>query len=220
MKKPLQSTHPSEAEEQRLLGLMEYETKARLAGYLKIAGVDEVGRGPLAGPLVACAAILSHSARFWGINDSKKVSSIQRERLYAELTQSKDVQFAICAVSHEEIDRINIHQATLHAMAQAIATLPVRPDFLLVDGLHLPRVLLPHQKIVKGDALSQSIAAASILAKVTRDRMMVELHEQWPEYGFDRHKGYGTPEHLKAIKTYGLCPIHRKSFSPCASVLS
>jgi ribonuclease HII len=202
------------AEQSRLSALMKYESEARTLGYSQIAGIDEAGRGPLAGPVVAAACILPASASFTGIDDSKRLTPVQREKLFKTLTQSAGVVFAVGSVSHEEIDRLNIYQATIQAMLQAVAALSVIPEYLLVDGMKLPHPKIPSQGIIKGDALSQSIAAASIIAKVTRDRMMLEYHAQWPQYGFDRHKGYGTPQHLQALDTYGPCPIHRMSYEP------
>jgi ribonuclease HII len=203
----------------RLQALMKYEKEVRTKGYSNIAGIDEAGRGPLAGPVVAAACILDSKAKFDGIDDSKCLSAIKRELLYKELSKSKKVIFSIGSISHEEIDRVNIYQATILAMFQAVAGLTITPDFLLVDGMNLPHPSIPHQKIIKGDSLSQSIAAASIIAKVTRDRLMLEYHEMWPLYGFDKHKGYGTAQHLDAIEKYGPCPIHRMTFAPLKLLL-
>lgn len=204
----------SDSEQRRLRALTRFEKKARSQGFNAIAGIDEAGRGPLAGPVVAAACLIPKRVYFHGIDDSKKLTSEQRERLFEEISKRKGVFFAVGIVSHLEIDRLNIYQATIQAMLQAVAALTVVPDLLLVDGLNLPHPNIPCQKIIRGDALSQSIAAASIVAKVTRDRMMVELDQQWPQYGFKNHKGYSTPEHLEAIAQHGPSPVHRLSFSP------
>lgn len=197
---------------------MRFEKKARSQGFNAIAGIDEAGRGPLAGPVVAAACLIPQRVYFRGIDDSKKLTAEQREDLFAEISAKKGVFFAVGIVSSIEIDRINIYQATIQAMLQAVSALGMTPDLLLVDGLNLPHPHIPTQKIIGGDALSQSIAAASIIAKVTRDRLMVELDQQWPQYGFKQHKGYSTPQHLEAIAVYGVSPIHRKSFAPCKPV--
>jgi ribonuclease HII len=191
-----------------------YERELWQAGYSAIAGVDEAGRGPLAGPVVAAAVIFATDAPLIpGINDSKKLTAGQREALYTEIVRSA-MAFGIGSASHEEIDRINILQASYQAMAEAVVVLAPQADYLLVDGRGVPQCGTPGRAVVRGDSLSMSIAAASILAKVTRDRIMHELHELYPEYGFARHKGYPTPEHIQAIRRYGLCPVHRRSFHP------
>lgn len=202
-------------EQQRLLQLMHYEQEARCQGYHSIAGIDEAGRGPLAGPVVAAACILPEGMMISGIDDSKKLTEKKREKLFDFLTTSPEVIYGIGIVSSEEIDRVNIYQATILAMLQAVAALALRPDYLLVDGLKLPHPEITSEKIIKGDAKSQSIAAASVLAKVTRDRLMEKYCLQWPQYGFSKHKGYGTAHHLKALTVHGPCPIHRLSFAPC-----
>lgn len=194
---------------------MSFERKARSQGYKYIAGVDEAGRGPLAGPVVAAACIIPRGVYFSGIDDSKKLTPEQREMLFAALTTHPKVIYALGVVSAEVIDRVNIYQATIQAMFQAIAGLSQEPDYLLVDGMALPHSL-PSQKIIGGDGKSQSIAAASVLAKVTRDRMAQEWEIKWPEYGFGRHKGYGTPQHLAALALHGPCALHRHSFAPIA----
>ena len=181
-------------------------------GYHRIAGVDEVGRGPLAGPVVAAAVILPQEGIREKLFDSKQISSKKREDLYKTIfAEAEGVGIGI--IGQEEIDRINILQATLKAMALAIENLPHPPDFILIDGsqggLALP---IPQKPIRKGDRLCNSIAAASIVAKVTRDRMMLECHQQYPEYNFARHKGYGTKEHQRAIERFGVCELHRKTF--------
>jgi ribonuclease HII len=190
-------------------------------GVARVAGVDEAGRGPLAGPVVAAAVIFP---RDWicrglprelaGLNDSKQLTPARRESFFAFLTASAEIQFALAATGPAEIDKINILRATHRAMNAALAALPAPPDHVLVDGLPGPSLPFPQTALVKGDALSYSIAAASVLAKVTRDRAMLEWDRRYPGYGFARHKGYGTPEHLAALVRFGPCPIHRRSFAP------
>ncbi len=183
-----------------------------------LAGVDEVGRGPLAGDVVTAAVILHPERKIEGLADSKKLSERRREQLYAEICD-KAVAFAIARCSVEEIDRLNILQASLLAMHRAVDALPVAAEFVVVDGNHLPKWRYPSQAIVQGDARVPAIAAASILAKVTRDRELVAFDEQYPGYGLARHKGYPTREHLQAIRTLGVTPIHRKSFAPVEEIL-
>jgi ribonuclease HII len=180
-------------------------------GYHRIAGVDEVGRGPLAGPVVAAAVILSEDGIGERLFDSKKISSKKREHLY-ETILAKAQGVGIGIIGQEEIDRINILEATLEAMALAIGNLPIPPDFVLIDGPHGIKVSIPQKPIRKGDQLCNSIAAASIVAKVTRDRMMLECHQKYPQYNFAQHKGYGTKEHQRAIEKFGACELHRKTF--------
>jgi ribonuclease HII len=177
------------------------------------AGVDEAGRGPLAGPVVAAAVILDDRARIRGLNDSKRLSAPIRERLFDEI-HAKALCFCIAQASVEEIDALNILQATLLAMRRAVEGLRLRPNKVLVDGNQLPRLRIAAEAIVGGDAKVKSISAASILAKVHRDRLCLELHAQHPQYGFDSHKGYATPEHLAALRDHGVCPHHRRSFAP------
>lgn len=206
-----------EMNEQELLRLQQltvYETLAREQGFSTIAGVDEAGRGPLAGPVVAAACIIPPHTYIPGVNDSKKMSPQQRADVFKRLTEDPSIYYGIGVISHQIIDSINIYQATIQAMLQAVDNLAREPDLLLVDGMNLKHHTICSQKIIRGDALSQSIAAASVIAKVTRDTLMQESHEQWPHYGFEQHKGYGTPQHLAAIRSYGPCPIHRRSFSP------
>ncbi len=180
-------------------------------GYQRIAGVDEVGRGPLAGPVVAAAVILPRDGIGERLFDSKKISWKKREHLYETiLSEAQGVGIGI--IGQEEIDRINILQATLKAMALAIQNLPIPPDFILIDGSQGITLPVPQKAIRKGDQLCNSIAAASIVAKVTRDRMMLECHQQYPQYNFAGHKGYGTEEHRKAIEKFGACELHRKTF--------
>ena len=180
-------------------------------GYQRIAGVDEVGRGPLAGPVVAAAVILPKEGIGEELFDSKKISSKKREHLYeAILAEAQEVGIGI--IGQEEIDRLNILQATLKAMALAIENLPTPPDFILIDGPHGLRLSIPQKPIRKGDQLCNSMAAASIVAKVTRDRMTQEWHQKYPQYNFAKHKGYGTKEHRRAIEKFGVCELHRKTF--------
>lgn len=201
------------AEKKRLQALLKYETAAWEKGFQAVAGIDEAGRGPLAGPVVAAACIIPKGIVFPGVNDSKQLSAAVRERLFEQVTTTTGVHFAVGCVDAAEIDRINIYQATILAMQEAVKGLICRPDYLLVDGMQLPHEI-PVLKIIGGDALSQSIAAASIIAKVTRDAMMEKYHQEWPQYGFARHKGYGTEAHLAALAEHGPCRIHRFSFRP------
>ena len=181
------------------------------SGFRLVAGVDEVGRGPLAGPVVAAAVILPTSFRHEEIKDSKLLSERKRKELVPVL-EKESLGWAVAAVDEREIERINILQATLLAMTRAVRGLPSQPEYLLVDALNIQEIALPQKAIVKGDRLSASIAAASILAKVARDRLMEEYHERYPRYNFRRHKGYGTAEHREAIGRFGPCPIHRRTF--------
>lgn len=195
---------------------MIHERELRASGYTVVAGLDEVGRGPLAGPVCAAAAVLPDDFDHAVLNDSKKLNGRQRERIYAELTQNPGVRWCCAMVEVEEIDRINILQATWMAMRRAVDGLPVRADAALIDGRPVKNFPIHHRALVGGDGLSFSIAAASVIAKVTRDRLMRELALQHPEYGFDDHKGYGTPRHLEALRRHGPCPVHRRSFAPVA----
>ena len=188
-----------------------FESKAREGGYRAVAGVDEAGRGPLAGPVVAAAVILPPGYEHPGINDSKKLSSRQRERLYA-IIQHDAVSIGVGLSEAPLIDRVNILQATLLAMKEAVLELFPPPDFLLIDGLNRIDLATPQEAIIRGDSQSVSIAAASIIAKVSRDRLMEMYHRQFPQYNFLRNKGYGTKEHRAAIVKFGRCKIHRRSF--------
>ncbi len=208
-----------EEERLRLQDMMVYEEEAYQKGYQLIAGLDEAGRGPLAGPVVAAACILPKGALFAHVDDSKKLTAKMRAYLFERLTHDPSVCYAIGVIESPEIDRVNIYQATIQAMWQAVGKLATCPDCLLVDGMGLPDSKFPLIKIVGGDALSQSIAAASILAKETRDRLMRVYHKEWPLYGFDQHKGYATAQHLETLERYGPCPIHRRSFDPLKSQL-
>jgi ribonuclease HII len=183
-----------------------------------IAGVDEAGRGPLAGPVVAAAVILDELHPIKGLNDSKKLSAATRERLFDEI-RAKALCCAIAEASVEEIDTLNILQATMLAMRRAVEGLRLKPAKVLVDGNRLPVLKIPAEAIIQGDATVQAISAASILAKVYRDRLCQVLHEQHPQYGFDGHKGYPTPEHLAALRAHGACAFHRRSFAPVREVL-
>ena len=205
----------------KLSDRFEFERVLWRQNIARVAGVDEAGRGPLAGPVVAAAAILPSRwaelglpAGLIGLNDSKQLTAGQRETYFAFLTTCAEIEFAIAAVDAGVIDEINILQATHRAMNEALAQLSPLPPHALVDGRPVKTLRVPQTAIVKGDARSYSIAAASVLAKVTRDRLMREYHAQFPEYGFAEHKGYGTAKHLAAIGEHGACPIHRKSFAP------
>ncbi|MEP7101472.1 MAG: ribonuclease HII [Burkholderiales bacterium] len=183
-----------------------------------MAGVDEAGRGPLAGPVVAAAVILDDLKPIKGLNDSKVLTALARERLYVEI-HAKALCFCIAQASVEEIDELNILQATMLAMRRAVEGLRLRPNKVLVDGNRLPMLKIAAEAIVKGDAKVKAISAASILAKVHRDRLCQELHLLHPQYGFDGHKGYPTPAHLAALKEHGVCPHHRRSFAPVRELL-
>ncbi len=184
-----------------------------------VAGVDEAGRGPLAGPVVAAAVILDDLKPIKGLADSKQLTALRRERLYDEI-RAKALCCSIAQASVEEIDQLNILQATMLAMRRAVLGLRLKPTKVLVDGNRLPALDVLAEAIVSGDALVPCISAASILAKVTRDRMLCELHLRHPEYGFDRHKGYGTADHLRALQAHGALPAHRRSFAPVARALA
>lgn len=200
-------------EQKRLKQMWQYELEAKEKGYQIVAGTDEVGRGPLAGPVVAAAVILPDNIELLGINDSKKLSEKQRIALDAQIREQA-LAFAVVEISENIIDEINILEASRLAMAKAVEKLGVKPDMVLVDGLPNPQIKLPSQAIVKGDSKSISIAAASILAKVYRDNLMDEYAKIYPEYDFEKHKGYPTASHLAAVEEYGPCPIHRMSFKP------
>ena len=189
-----------------------HEDSLRARGLHLIAGIDEAGRGPLAGPVVAAAVILPAGFTHDVLNDSKQLTERRRERIYEELNARADIRIAFAIVEPDEIDRINILRATHEAMRRAARQLT--PDHVLIDGLPVRDFPFPQTALVGGDALSFSIAAASIIAKVTRDRIMLELDSRHPAYGFAKHKGYGTPQHLAALRQHGPCPIHRRSFLP------
>jgi ribonuclease HII len=190
---------------------LEFENVLWKEGVDAIAGVDEAGRGPLAGPVVAAAVVFPHGLYVDGVNDSKKLSEKRREALYHTIYE-KALSVGVGIVSHEVIDRINIFQASILAMRKAVERLTVEPQIVLADGNCFTHESIRFQNIVHGDGLSFTIAAASIIAKVTRDNLMREYHEEFPLYGFDRHKGYGTKRHLEAIRLHGPCQIHRRSF--------
>ncbi len=198
-----------EAEIKRTELMKEFDREYKIYG--TICGIDEAGRGPLCGPVVAAAVILPDEYNILYINDSKKLSETKREEVYKEIDKYA-VAYGVGIVSPERIDEINILQATYEAMRTAIHKLSVTPDILLNDAVTIPMVDIKQVPIIKGDAKSQSIAAASIVAKVTRDHLMEEYDKLYPEYGFAKHKGYGTAAHIKAIKEYGPCPIHRRTF--------
>jgi ribonuclease HII len=198
---------------------LKHENALRKTGLQWIAGIDEAGRGPLAGPVVAAAVILPEGFRHGVIDDSKKLTADQREEVFAALTARTDVCWAVAVVEHDEIDRINILRASHEAMRRAIRALAIVPEHALIDGLPVRPFPVPHTAIVKGDGQCKSIAAASILAKVTRDRIMVRLDAEYPCYGFAQHKGYATELHLERLKVHGPCLIHRKTFLPVAQRL-
>src|SRR5262245_28941267 len=189
------------------------ENSLRRVGFNYVAGVDEVGRGCLAGPVVAAAVVLSPDRYVARVCDSKTVTALERSRLFEKITRSA-VSWCVAAAECEEIDRINIHQASLRAMQRAVLGLVPFPDFVLVDAFRIPDLLMAQRAIEHGDARCTAIAAASIVAKVTRDRMMLELHARDPRYGFDRHKGYATRDHLDAVSRFGYSDVHRRSFRP------
>ncbi len=192
--------------------LWKYERAARAQGYTLICGVDEAGRGPLAGPVCAAAVLLPNELEIEGLNDSKKLSEKKRELLYTQIVEQAST-YGIGFASEQEIDEYNILQATFLAMRRAVEQLSPQPELVLVDGNREPPMgELPVQTIIRGDSLSANIAAASILAKVTRDRLMLELDAQYPQYGFATHKGYGTQAHYAALRAHGASPVHRRSF--------
>ncbi|MBT6663259.1 MAG: ribonuclease HII [Nitrospina sp.] len=188
-----------------------YETAAKAKRYQTVAGVDEAGRGPLAGPVVAAAVLLAPDSKFNGLDDSKKLSPKIREKFFL-IIKEQALSYGIGIVDVEKIEKINILQASLLAMKHAVGNLSLKPDLLLIDGNQAIDTDIKQWTIVKGDSLSQSIAAASVLAKVTRDKLMEQYHEQFPQYAFNKHKGYGTSLHRDLIKKYGPCPIHRRTF--------
>ena len=201
----------TEKEQLRLDKMLEYERALYAKGYEFVCGIDEAGRGPLCGPVVAAAVILKKEDHIEGVNDSKKLTEKKREELF-EIIKERAVAWSVGIVDEETIDRINILEATRLAMKKAVEGLSQKPDFALVDAEKKVPIDVPYSPIIKGDALSESIAAASIIAKVTRDHMIIELDKEYPEYGFAKNKGYGTKEHTEAILKYGLCKVHRRSF--------
>ena len=190
-----------------------FEESTRICGFRLIAGLDEAGRGPLAGPVVAAAVILPRRCSFKGLHDSKLLTKAQREQLYNDIT-ARALGWAVGLATEKEIDTWNILGATRVAFTRAIKGLSPQPEFLLLDAMRLPQVPIPQQPIIKGDRLSVSIAAASVMAKVSRDRLMLEYHDRFPQYQFHIHKGYPTPQHLKLLAHFGPCECHRQSFRP------
>lgn len=202
-----------EKEEERLKQLKQIEEEIYNTGVETICGIDEAGRGPLAGPVVVAAVIMPRNSFIEGVNDSKKVSEKKRELLY-DLITKEAIAWGVGIIDQKEIDRINILNATKEGLTTAIKNLEVKPDRIIVDALKgIDTLGIPYTSIIKGDAKCYSIAAASIIAKVTRDRIMRQWDEIYPQYGFEKHKGYGTAMHMQAIREYGLCPLHRRSFT-------
>ena len=202
-----------EKEEERLIHLKQMEKELYQKGFQTIAGIDEAGRGPLAGPVVVAGVIMPKDSMIEGVNDSKKVSEKKREKLY-DLILEEAISYSVAVIGQDCIDDINILNATKQGVSTVVEELDVKPDLILVDALtHIDTKGIPYDSIIKGDAKCYCIAAASILAKVTRDRIMRQWDEIYPQYGFAKHKGYGTAAHIAAIKEYGLCPIHRRSFT-------
>lgn len=202
-----------EKELERLNNLKEEEKKLHSRGFKNICGIDEAGRGPLAGPVVIAGVIMPEDSMIEGVNDSKKVSEKKRELLYDKIIEEA-ISYSVAIIGQDIIDEINILNATKKGLTNVVEGLDVRPDLIIVDALeHIDTKGIPYESIIKGDAKCYSIAAASILAKVTRDRIMREWDLVYPQYGFAKHKGYGTAFHIQAIKEYGLCPIHRRSFT-------
>ena len=202
-----------EKEEQRLLKLKQIDKEFFDMGMEYVCGIDEAGRGPLAGPVVVASVIMPKDSMIEGVNDSKKVTEKRREKIYEQILQEA-ISYGVGIIDQEEIDEINILQATKKGLTQALASMNIKPNVILVDALTgIDTFGIPYKSIIKGDANSYSIAAASIIAKVTRDRIMREWDKVYPEYGFEAHKGYGTAKHIQAIKEYGLCPLHRRSFT-------
>ncbi len=197
-----------------------YEKLKQSEGFRWVAGIDEAGRGPLAGPVSAAAVILPNDFQHEWLDDSKKLTAKRREIIYEEVTNRKDIIWAMSLGDVEEIESINILKSTHAAMARAALHLRERADYCLIDGRPVADFPIPSAGIIKGDGKSLSIAAASVIAKVSRDRIMVGYAEKYPEYGFDRHKGYGTKQHLEALRKYGPCPIHRKTFAPVSRLIS
>jgi len=195
---------------------LKHEHRLLALGFDSIAGIDEAGRGPLAGPVVVAAVILPPHFSLSGLNDSKKLTPRARERLYSEITTSSQIRWTSIAISPEEIDRLNILGATHAGMRAVVERLSPGPAHALIDGLPVPRFPCPQTALVGGDGISFSIAAASVIAKVERDRIMLENDRLYPEYGFAKHKGYPTAEHFAKLRAHGPCPIHRRSFAPVA----
>ena len=203
-----------------LKDLLRFENDAWQQGYTAVAGMDEAGRGPIAGPVTAAAVILPREKQVEGLNDSKLLTPSVREKLAEILQNSSDVVSAVESVSPAEIDQLNILQATYLAMTRALNALTTTPDFVLVDGNSVPRIKTAAKAVVKGDSRSANIAAASILAKVTRDRIMEKAAADFPGYGFEKHKGYATSDHIAALEQLGPCSLHRKSFTPVSRIIN
>ena len=201
-----------EKEEERLKAIKEIDKEFFNKGLSYVAGIDEAGRGPLAGPVVVACVIMPKNSMIEGINDSKKISEKKRETLYEKILEEA-VSYGVGIINQEEIDEINILQATKKALTEAVKSMEIKPQVILVDALTgIDTIGIPYKSIIKGDAKSYSIGAASIIAKVTRDRIMREWDKVYPQYGFAGHKGYGTAKHMQAIREYGICPLHRKTF--------
>lgn len=207
-----------EAEKARFCNMFVYERQLAQKGCRLIAGVDEAGRGPLAGPVAIGACILPKDCFLEKLNDSKKLSEKQRDILYDKIIECA-IAWKVVFVSEDEIDMKNIYQATVDGMYRAIEDMTVKPDGVLIDAVPLGKLTCPNESLIKGDQKSASIAAASILAKVSRDRLMTAYDKQYPMYGFAKHKGYGTADHIAAIRAHSVCPIHRKTFDPIASII-
>ncbi len=199
-------------EQARILKLYDVERKLKQKGYTLVAGVDEAGRGPLAGPVVAAAVILALDTQIIDLKDSKKISEKKRKKVYEDIKKNA-IAYAYDVINAQYIDNYNILNSTLMAMKNAVEKLSVKPDYILVDALRIPGITIPQEPIIHGDNICACIAAASIVAKVERDRIMQEYDLAYPEYGFFKNKGYGTKQHINSIKKHGICPIHRKSFS-------
>ena len=202
-----------EKELERLTNLKQIEKDLHSKGFKNICGIDEAGRGPLAGPVVIAGVIMPESSMIEGVNDSKKVSEKKREKLYDQIL-GEAISYSVAVIGQDVIDDVNILNATKMGLTKVVEEQEIKPDLIIVDALnHIDTKGIPYDSIIKGDAKCYSIAAASIIAKVTRDRIMRQCDEIYPQYGFSKHKGYGTKMHIEAIKEYGLCPIHRKSFT-------
>lgn len=201
------------AEKNRLISLCQYEQTFLKQGKEYIAGVDEAGRGPLAGPVIAAAVILPPTIQLYGLDDSKKISKEKREELSVAIKKCA-IAWSLGEATVAEIEKLNIYHASLLAMKRAVEGLSTHPDHLLVDAVKIPYITISQTALTKGDSLSASIAAASIIAKTYRDKIMLAYHQQYPQYGFDKHKGYGTAEHIQALEKFGLLPIHRRGYAP------
>jgi ribonuclease HII len=199
---------------------LRHEQALHAQGVKRVAGIDEAGRGPLAGPVMVAAVILPPGFSHATLNDSKQLTRAQREKIHAELTADARICWSVVVMDHDEVDRLNILQATIEGMRRAALQLQPQPGHVLIDGRPVGPFPMPHTALVKGDAQSLSIAAASVIAKVTRDRLMLEMDARFPQYGFAQHKGYGTALHLQKLREHGPCEIHRKTFAPVAQLAS